>query len=126
VQCQFTQTAKTPILQLGADSGLNNLQTGSQAFQQILASTYDVSQIPDKYSQKLLIQLGQAPHVTPLPVCIVAEYEQGWHPAHEATASSPSSLHFRHHMAGIEDLLIAKINCLVANIRLVTGISLEH
>jgi len=51
------------------------------------------------------------------------EYAQGWKKAKEATSSSPSGAHFGHYIAGIEDLVVAKINRLMATIPMLTGIS---
>jgi len=39
----FTQAAATPILQLPLQVGLHSMGVGSEAFQQILAGTYDMS-----------------------------------------------------------------------------------
>jgi len=41
----------------------------------------------------------------------------------ESTASSLSRVHFRHYIAAVEDVITKKINCLMATIPMMTGIS---
>jgi len=42
------------------------------------------------------------------------------------TASSPSSLHFRHYIVGIAEETIGKLNAILANIRLLSGTALTR
>jgi len=51
------------------------------------------------------------------------EYQIGWHHTHKVTSSSLLGLHFDHYMAGVEAVLMEKINRLMATIPLLTGIS---
>jgi len=51
------------------------------------------------------------------------EYKYGWQRARESTASSLSGVHFGHYIAAIEDAITEKINCLMATIPMITGMS---
>jgi len=99
------------------------LGVGSTAFNQILMGTYNTSLIHDPYTKKLLQHLGRPPGISNLPPCTETGYVQGWKKAIEATSSSPSGVHFGHYIAGLEDKVVAKINYLMANIPMLTGIS---
>jgi len=80
-QCCFTQAASTPILQFHHWEGLDNLSTGSQAFQQILDGTYNTSHIQDQYTVKLLTHLGFPPGLPEVLPRLDQEYLQGWRKA---------------------------------------------
>jgi len=96
---------------------------GLTAFHQILAGTYNASAISDPYTIKLISHLGQPPGTQDIRLWSEVEYTQGWKKAKEATSSSPSGVHFGHYIAGIEDIVISKINRLMATIPQITGIS---
>jgi len=120
---RFTQAASSPILQLSQNEGLHSLAVGSIAFNQILAGTYNASAISDPYTIKLLSHLGRPPGVQDIRLRSEGDYTQGWRKAKEITSSSPSGVHFGHYIAGIEDIVIGKINRLMATIPQITGIS---
>jgi len=105
---------------------LDSLGTGSPAFKQILDGTFDTSHIQDPYTVKLLSHLGRPPGIKEVELRTEAEYRVGWQKAKEQTSSSPSSVHFGHYIASIEDLVLEKINRLMAMIPLITGISPLH
>jgi len=119
----FTQAAITPILRLLRDVGLDNLGMGSLAFRQILDGTFDMSAIQDLYTLQLLTHLGRPPGMTEIALRTEAEYRAGWKKAKEQTSSSPSGVHFGHYIASIEEMVLEKINRLMATIPLLTGIS---
>jgi len=54
------------------------------------------------------------------------EYRQSWEIAQETTASSPSSIHFRHYIAGVADDIIGKLNAILANVQLLSGMAPEE
>jgi len=51
------------------------------------------------------------------------EYKQSWKIAQETTAFSPSVVHFGQYMAGITKDTVGKINAILANIRLLSGMA---
>jgi len=120
---RFTQAADTPILRLSRHTGLDNLGTGSPAFTQILDGTFDMSAIQDPYTVQLLTHLGRPPGIKEIELRTKAEYRAGWKKAKEQTSSSPSGVHFGHYIASIEEMVLEKINRLMATIPLLTGIS---
>ncbi len=120
---RFTQAAVAPIANLSSTAGLGNLDTGSPAFLQILNGTYDTTNIQDPYTVKLIKQLARPRGITEIASRTEAEYITGWVRAKEKTASSPSGIHFGHYIAGVEEIVIAKINRLMATIPMMTGIS---
>jgi len=107
---RFTQAATSPILQLPQEAGLHSGGVGLTAFQQILAGTYDMNNISDPYTIKLLSHLSRPPGTQELMIRSNSKYNYGWQKARETTSSSPSGVHFGHYIAGIEDIVIAKIN----------------
>jgi len=64
----FTQAANSPIFQLPAETGLHSGGVGSIAFQKILARTYDMSDISNPYTVKLLSHLSRPPDTCKLTV----------------------------------------------------------
>jgi len=48
-------------------------------------------------------------------------YKRSWERAREMTASSPSSIHFGHYIAGVANDLVGKFNALLANKQLSSG-----
>jgi len=50
-----------------------------------------------------------------MDMCTYTEYKCSWERARETTASSPSSVHFGHYIAGVTDDIIGKLNALLAN-----------
>jgi len=120
---RFTQASHAPIFQLSKQEGLHSLGVGSQAFNQILAGTYDVSHISDPFTQKLLLHLQRPSSVQELLPRTEEEYLRGWKKAKETTSSSPSGVHFGHYIAGLEERTVAKLNYLMANIPMLTGMS---
>ncbi len=58
-----------------------------------------------------------------IPLCTPEEYQYGWKHARESTASSISRVHFRHYIVAIKDIIMEKINRLMATIQMLTGIS---
>jgi len=82
-----------------------------------------MSHIKDSYTVKLLTHLGRPPGIHEIKLRTEAEYREGWKKAKEQTSSSPSSIHFGHYMASIEDVIAEKINRLMATIPMLTGIS---
>jgi len=73
---------------------------------------------------KLLKQLAHPLGITEIASQTEAEYITGWLKAKEQTSSSPSGIHFGHYIVGVEEMVIAKINRLMAMIPMLTGISL--
>jgi len=58
---RFTQAATSPIFQLPQEAGLHSGGVGSSAFKQILAGTFDMKNISDPYTTKLLVHLRRPP-----------------------------------------------------------------
>jgi len=58
---RFMQATTSPILQLPQEAGLHSGRVGSTAFQQILAGTYNMNNISDPYTIKLLLHLSRPP-----------------------------------------------------------------
>jgi len=79
--------------------------------------------ISDPYTTKLLVHLRRPPGTQDVTIRSENEYNYGWQKARETTSSSPSGVHFGHYIAGIEDMVIAKLNRLMATIPMLTGIS---
>jgi len=53
------------------------------------------------------------------------EYKNNWERARETTVSSPSSVHFGHYIAAIAEDTIGKLNAILANVRLLSGMAPE-
>jgi len=53
-----------------------------------------------------------------------AKYKCSWEIAREMTASSPSSLHFGHYIAGSTEETIGKFSTILANVRLLSRTAL--
>jgi len=92
-------------------------------FAQILEGTYDMNNITNPYTKKLLAHLSQPLGIKDIPLQKEEDYICGWKKAKEKTSSSPSGIHFGHYIVGIEELVMAKINWLMATIPMLTGIS---
>jgi len=54
------------------------------------------------------------------------DYKCSWEKARETTASSPSSIHFGHYIAGITDDIIGELNAILANDQLLSSTAPEH
>jgi len=113
----------TPALNLPPTQQLDSLHIGSPAFNQILDGTYPYHLLQDPYMAKLFKQLKQPPGMVEVPPQTPDEYKYGWQRARESTALSLSGVHFGHYIMAIEDVITEKINCLMATIPMITGMS---
>jgi len=118
---RFTQANDTPMLQQPMLSifGVNNME--HPAFEQVLQGTFQCPAGCDIYLQKLLAHLKRPDDLPTITMRTYAEYQRSWERARETTASSPSSLHFGHYIAGIAENTIGKLNAILANVRLLSG-----
>jgi len=82
-----------------------------------------MTNIQDPYTIKLLKQLARPLGITKIALRMEEEYIMGWLKAKEKTSSSPSGIHFGHYIAGVEEIVINKINRLMATIPMLTGTS---
>ncbi len=54
------------------------------------------------------------------------EYKRSWEIAQETMASSPSEVHFGHYIAGIAEDTVRKLNTILANVWLLSGMAPER
>jgi len=122
-QQRFTQARTAPMLQqpmLGI-FGIDNVDTPE--FMAILDGTYQCPLQCNAYLLKLLLSLKCPKDLTLIPMQSYEKYKKSWKIAQETMASTPSAVHFRHYMAGITKDMVGKINTILANVRLLSGMA---
>jgi len=107
---QFTQARNKPFLQTPLIELLGETGFQSQAFNHILAGTFDKTTVCDPYANKLLTTLQKSNGVvSPLPSH--QDYQQSWKKSCKTMASSPSQMHFGQYIAGTNHFL--KLNAIL-------------
>jgi len=104
--------------------GIDNMDTPE--FKEVLDGTYQCPKQCIAYLQKLLLDLQCPTDLIPIPMRSYEEYKWRWKIARETMASSPSAVHFGHYMAGITKDTVGKINAILANVRLLSGMTPER
>jgi len=117
MQAKDTLFLTEPLALLFREKG-----TESVAFQEVLNGTFICPPETNQYAMRLLSSLKRHPgaHVTPWTL---QEQTSRWKKVRETTASSMSSVHFGHYMAGTFNPDIALLNAMMADILLLSGYS---
>jgi len=123
---RFTQANDTPMLQQSMINilGIDNMD--SPAFKQILVGTFQCPAECNKYVHKLIKNLKRPQELPPITMRTYDKYKWSWELAWETTASSPSKVHFRHYITGIMKDMIGKLNAILANVQLLSGMAPEQ
>jgi len=94
----------------------------AEAFQEVLNGSFRCPPETNQYAARLLTSLKRHPGAY-ATTCTVQDQIKGWQKARETMASSMSSVHFGHNMAGMFNPEIAIVNARMAEIPLVSGYS---
>jgi len=117
---QFTQAADTPMLQQPRISCFGLANIDSVAFQKILDGTFQCLSTCDLITKHLLQQLARPDRVVDHHLRMYKEFYKGWSQAWETTALSPSGIHFGHYMVVMMNMMVAKLNAILANLALLS------
>jgi len=118
---RFTQAATTPFLQTPLIELFTEANLATQAFDQVLAGTFECPEEADVMTKRLLEALRRPPGIKTIQPRQLDKITAGWRKAREATSSAPSSIHFGHYMAGTFNPTIAVFNARLANLGFTTS-----
>jgi len=96
------------------------------AFEQILTRTFQCPAECNRYVHKRIKCLKRPKDLPPITMQTYEEYKRSWEIACKTTASSPSQIHFGHYITGIAEDTVGKLNAILANVHLLSGMAPER